>query len=68
MLCALVFSLHVYMCTICVECPQRKEEDIESLGAGVTDGCEQSCGCCEYNLASLLPSWGFVNGITGYYK
>lgn len=30
---------------VCARCPQKPEEDIGSLGLGVTDSSELPCGC-----------------------
>ena len=39
-LCIWVFSLHVCLCSTCMQCSQRLEEDIRSPETGVTEGCE----------------------------
>lgn len=45
--------LHVYLCTMCMQCPRRPEESTGSPGAGVTGGCQMLCGCWESNWGSL---------------
>ena len=42
--------LHIHLCTMCVQCPQRPEEDIGFPGTGITDVCELLCRWWELNL------------------
>lgn len=44
--CISVFHLYVY-------CPHRPENGIRCPGTGVTDGCEQLCGCWKSDLGLL---------------
>lgn len=37
--------LCAFLCTTCIRCPQKLEEDSGSLGTGVTHDCEPLCGC-----------------------
>lgn len=39
-LCVGVFCLHICLCTTCVHCPQKAEENVGSSGTRVIDGCE----------------------------
>ena len=50
--------LHVYMCTMCMQCLRRPEESIRTPepGAGVTDGCELPCRCWGLNPNRLKSS------------
>ena len=62
-LCAQVFCLHVYLCTMCAWCPWWPE-DIISTGTGVTDSYESTCGHQELiqprssaTVTSALSHW-----------
>ena len=48
-----VFCLHVSLCTLCIQCLQRPQEGFETLGTGVTDGCELPHGYWESNVSPL---------------
>lgn len=39
----MVFYLHPYLCTMCVQCLWRSEEGIESCGTGVANNCDPPC-------------------------
>ena len=41
--------LSMYLCTVCMQCPQRPAEGIRYTRTGVTDSCELLCGCWEWN-------------------
>lgn len=45
-----MFSLHVYLCTVYMQCPQRPKKGTGSpRRAGATEGCELPCQCWELN-------------------
>ena len=41
------------LCTMCMQYPQRPEEDIRSHGTEVKDNCQLPCGCWELNPGPL---------------
>lgn len=41
------FACLYHLCIMCIQCPQRSEEDTGSPGTGVTEDCEPLCGCSE---------------------
>ena len=41
------------MCTPCVQCLQRPEKSVGSLGTEVIGSCELPCGCWDSNLGPL---------------
>lgn len=46
-LCAWLFCLHIRLCTMCVQQPQKPEEGVESPGTEVTEGCHPHYGYWE---------------------
>jgi hypothetical protein len=48
--CIDVLLAYIYIWTECIQCPQRPEEGVRSLGTGVRDSYELPCGCWELNL------------------
>ena len=60
-----MFCLYVYLCTMCMECPHRPEEDAGSPGTGVTDGYEPWSWRWELNpglckSSSALTHWAII--------
>lgn len=54
------FFMHMNVFPACISIkrvhpqgPQQPEEDIRSLGTGVTDACQLPCGCWEFNTHTL---------------
>lgn len=54
--CVWAFCLHICLCTPCVWCLERQEEDIASLETGVTNGYLPWCGCWELRHGSVVKS------------
>jgi hypothetical protein len=52
--------LFACLCAMCVQCCGRPQEGIRSLGTGVIDGCELSCGCWELNPGPLKEQSVFL--------
>lgn len=48
-----VLYVYVYVHHTSALCPQRSEEGIRFPEIGITDGCQQLCGCRESNLGPL---------------
>lgn len=46
--------LHVYLCTIRMQCSQRPDEGVKSTGTGVPGSCEQPYGVWEWSQGVLL--------------
>jgi hypothetical protein len=45
----------IYVCSVsmCVQCPQRSEEDVRSPGTGMADDCDPPCVYWELNPGLL---------------
>lgn len=43
----------IYVCHVCVWCPQRSEGGIRSLGTEISDVCKPPCGCWVLNLGPV---------------
>lgn len=53
LVCALMFRLHVHLCTTWVHGAQRGHKGIGSPGTGAVESCKLLCGCWELNSGRL---------------